>query len=71
MKIKGCEYQLTEDEIIQGLAPFGKLLTPIGEDIYEDMDSEGDHLVGNGICSVKMKLEKLERPKPQFLPMHG
>ena len=67
IKIEGCEYQLTEDDISQGLEPFGQLLTPIREDIYENSDSERD-IVGNGTNSVKMKLE---RPIPQFLPMHG
>ena len=67
VKIEGCEYQLTEDQIAQGLAPFGELLTPIREDIFDYSDSEGE-LVGNGTNSVKMKLTK---PVPQFLPMHG
>ena len=67
VKIEGCEYQLTEEEIKEGLAPFGEILTPIREDIYEDSDSERD-AVGNGTYSVKMKLD---RPIPQFLPMHG
>ena len=67
VKIEGCNHQLTEDEIKEGLVPFGELLTPIREDIYEDSDSERD-VVGNGTYSVKMKLAV---PVPQFLPMHG
>ena len=67
VKIEGCNHQLTEDEIKEGLLPFGELLTPIREDIYEDSDSERD-IVGNGTYSVKMKLAV---PVPQFLPMHG
>ena len=67
VKIEGCEYQLTEDQIAQGLEPFGELLTPIREDIFDCSDTEGE-LVGNGTNSVKMKLA---RPVPQFLPMHG
>ena len=67
VKIEGTEYLLTEEEIRQGLEPFGELLTPIREDIYEDSDSERDR-VGNGTYSVKMKLTV---PIPQFLPMHG
>ena len=67
VKIEGCNHQLTEDEIKEGLVPFGELLTPIREDIYADSDSERD-IVGNGTYSVKMKLES---PIPQFLPMHG
>ena len=67
IKIEGSEYLLTEDELKQGLAPFGELLTPIREDIHDDSDSERG-AVGNGINSVKMKLAK---PIPQFLPMHG
>ena len=67
VKIEGCEYQLTEEQIRKGLEPFGELLTPIREDICEDSDSERDR-VGNGTNSVKMKLSS---PIPQFLPMHG
>ena len=67
VKIEGTEYLLTEEEIRQGLEPFGELLTPIREDICEDSDSERDR-VGNGTYSVKMKLTV---PIPQFLPMHG
>ena len=67
VKIECCNHQLTEDEIKEGLLPFGELLTPIREDIYEDSDSERD-IVGNGTYSVKMKLAV---PVPQFLPMHG
>ena len=67
VKIEGCEYQLTKEQIRQGLKPFGELLTPIREDICEDSDSERDR-VGNGTNSVKMKLFG---PIPQFLPMHG
>ena len=67
VKIEGTEYQLTEDEIKRGLAPFGEILTPVREDIFDFSDSEGD-LVGNGTYSCKMKLIK---PVPQFLPMLG
>ena len=67
VKIEGCDHQLTEEEIKEGLAPFGEILTPIREDIYEDSDSERD-AVGNGTYSVKMKLSE---PIPQFLPMHS
>ena len=67
IKVEGCEYQLTEDEIKQGLAPYGELLTPIREDIHDDSDSERDK-IGNGTYSVKMKLT---RQIPQFLPMHS
>ena len=67
VKIEGCEYLLTEDEIKQGLEPFGELLTPIREDICDDSDSERERK-GNGTYSVKMKLTA---PIPQFLPMHG
>ena len=68
VKIEGSEYLLTEEQLKQGLQPFGTILTNIREDIYEDSDSERDLRVGNGTYSVKMKLE---RPIPQFLPMHG
>ena len=67
VKLEGCDYQLTEAEIKEGLAPFGELLSPIREDIYEDSDSERDP-VGNGTYSVKMKSSKAF---PQLLLMHG
>ena len=67
VKIEGHEYQLTEDELKMGLEPFGELLTPIREDIHVDSDSERESK-GNGTYSVKMRIE---RPIPQFLPMHG
>ena len=67
IKIEGCEYQMTEDEIKQSLLPFGELLTPVREDIHEDSDSERER-IGNGTNSCKMKLT---RPIPQFLPVLG
>ena len=47
LKVKGCKYQLTEEETRLTLEPFGELLSRISEDIYDYWDSEGD-LVGNG-----------------------
>ena len=68
VKIEGTEYQLTQEQIVQGLIPFGEVLTPVREDIFQDSDSDLSEIVGNGTYSVKMKLE---RPIPQYLPMHG
>ena len=67
LKVEGCDYSLEHNEIEVFLEQFGKVMTPINEDIHEDSDSEAEP-VGNGTYSVKMNLE---RDIPQYLPMFG
>ncbi len=69
MKVEGCEYRVEKEQIISWLSNFGEIKSKLTEDVYEESDdSENDMPLGNGIYSVKMKIEK---DLPQFMPMHG
>jgi hypothetical protein len=70
VKVEGCESRLEEKQIIDWLSHFGEVKSEISEDTHEGSDdSSDDHLPGgNGIYSVRMKLE---RDMPQLMPMHG
>jgi hypothetical protein len=70
VKVEGCEYRLEEKQIIDWLSHFGEVKSEISEDTHEGSDDSSDDLppVGNGIYSVRMKLE---RDMPQLIPMHG
>jgi len=70
VKVEGCEYRLEEKEITDWLSHFGEVKSELSEDTHEESDDSSDDLppVGNGIYSVRMKLE---RDMPQLIPMHG
>jgi hypothetical protein len=69
VKVEGCEYRVEKEQIIVWLSNFGKFKSELTEDVYKESDdSENDMPLGNGIYSVKMKIE---RDMPQFMPMHG
>jgi len=70
VKVEGCEYRIEEKQIIDWLSHFGEVKSDISEDTHKESDDSSDDLppVGNGIYSVRMKLE---RNMPQLIPMHG
>jgi hypothetical protein len=67
VKIEGCNYQVTEDEIIQWLQHFGRLMGPIQEGTFEDKNNDGAEN-GNGNYVVKMRIVK---EMPELIPMCG
>ncbi len=67
VKIEGCNYQISNSEIIAWLTYYGEVLSPVVEDCFEDSDVE-EGINATGIYSVKMKLKK---EIPQVLPMCG
>ena len=76
VKIEGCEYRVTKQEIHDWLVQLGEVCSDITEDKLEcnfDSDNEGEEgdqglTIGSGTYSVKMKLA---RDIPQFVPMCG
>jgi hypothetical protein len=69
VKVEGCEYRVEKEQIIAWLSSFGEIKSELTEDVYEGSDdSENDMPLGNGIYSVRMKIEK---DMPQFMPMQG
>ena len=67
VKLEGCEYSISVDQMKAWLSNFGDILSPIVEDCFEDSESnEGINALGT--YSVKMKLNK---EIPQLLPMCG
>ena len=67
MKIEGCEYRVTKDEILQWLSHYGEVTSDLEEDCFrEEVVSEGNNRTGN--YTVMMKLDK---QIPQLLPMCG
>jgi hypothetical protein len=70
VKIEGAEYRLERNQIGDWLSFWGDLESEITEDKleFDSDDSEGNHEIGNGTYSVKMKLRS---DLPQFLPMFG
>ena len=67
VKIEGCEYRVTKDEIIQWLSLYGEVTSNLEEDCFRDeTETIGANRTGN--YSVLMRLES---PIPQLLPMCG
>jgi hypothetical protein len=67
VKIEGCEYRVTKDEILQWLSHYGEVTSDLEEDCFrEEVVSEGNNRTGN--YTVMMKLDK---QIPQLLPMCG
>jgi hypothetical protein len=56
VKIEGCGYQLSEEELTKWLGFYGRLLSPIEEEVFGDED--GKCSFGNGQYLVKMKIER-------------
>ena len=71
VKIEGCEYRVTEEEILHWLSNYGEITSKLEEDVFRDEaanDGIGDGTNRTGNYSIMMKLE---RPIPQLLPMCG
>ena len=71
VKIEGCEYRVSEDEILNWLSHYGEVTSKLEEDVFRDevaTDGVGDGTNRTGNYTVLMKLE---RPIPQLLPMCG
>ena len=71
VKIEGCEYRVTEDEILNWLSHYGEVTSKLEEDVFRDevaTDGIGEGTNRTGNYTVLMKLE---RPIPQLLPMCG
>jgi len=67
VKVEGCDYQITNREIMDWLSLYGEVLSPVVEDCFEDSEVE-EGVNATGIYSVKMRLK---REIPQLLPMCG
>ena len=70
MRITGCEYRLTECEILDWLSLYGEVINEITEEPFEDEQGSTTELppVGNGTYLVTMKLRK---DMPNWVPMYG
>ena len=69
VRIIGCEFRLTESEILSWLSCFGEVLSEISEEPFESDGLDPDlNPVGNGTYFVRMKLT---RDMPNWLPMFG
>ena len=70
VKVEGCEFRVEKEKMVEWLSYFGEVKSEVTEDTLGGSDDSADDLppVGNGIYSVKMKIE---RDMPQFLPMYG
>ena len=70
VKIEGCEFRVSREQMIEWMSFFGEVKSDVTEDMFGGSDDSADDLppVGNGIYSVKMKIE---RDMPQFIPMYG
>ena len=67
VKIEGCEYRVTEDEILAWLSLYGETTSELKEDVFRDENQKtGNNRTGN--YSITMRLEK---NIPQLLPMCG
>ena len=71
IKVKNCNWGLTEDQIMEWLLAYGKVLIPLNEetlDLSEGEEGDDDIELGSGDYWVTMELsDKI----PQFLPMYG
>jgi hypothetical protein len=64
VKIEGCGYQLSEEELTKWLKLYGKVIEPVEEETFEEL--EGGERFGNGRYTVKMIIE---REIPELIPM--
>ena len=71
VRVIGCDYRLTESQILNWLAIFGEVISEITEEPFEEV-KEGNvstmQPVGNGTYVVKMKLKS---DLPNWVPMYG
>ena len=69
IKIEGCEYRVTKEQIVNWLECYGEVKSEIKEDHWiDENEEEEDGSNRSGIYSVLMKLE---RDIPELLPMYG
>ena len=67
VKIKGCIYRVTKEEILQWLSHYGEVTSDLEEDVFRDeITTEGINRTVNYTITIK-----LERAIPQFLLMWG
>ena len=67
LKIEGCEWKITEDQIIAWLSHYGTVESNLEEDFFTD-SKETEALNRTGNYSVLMKLDS---SIPQLIPMNG
>ena len=65
VKIDGCSYQLSQEELTVWLELYGRVFLPIEEELFED--EETGEKFGNGKYVVRMRIE---RELPELIPMH-
>ena len=69
IRIIGCEFRLSESEILSWLSCFGEVLSEITEEQFESEGLDPDlPPVGNGVYNVRMRLKM---DLPNWLPMYG
>ena len=70
VKVEGCEWRVDKEKIVEWLSYFGEIRSELTEDTLDESDDSADDLppIGNGVYSVKMKLEK---DLPQFMPLQS
>ena len=69
LRIIGCEFRLSESEILAWLSCFGEVISEITEEQFESKGLEPDlPPVGNGTYNVKIKLSSAI---PNWVPMYG
>jgi hypothetical protein len=80
LKIKNCKWSVKESDIVEWLENYGKIISPIVEEVLDDSDKEDfvvedlddeddyDKPIGTGNLWVTVKLRKRI---PQFVPMMG
>ena len=66
--IEGCEYRLTETEVLNWCNLFGTVTSEIREEAFEEDEESDRPPIGNGTYSV---LIKLQTDLPQLVPMYG
>ena len=69
IRIIGCEFRLSESEILHWLSCFGEVISEKTEEPFESegLDPELPP-IGNGVYNVKMRLK---RDLPNWVPMYG
>ena len=71
VRVIGCEYRLTESQILNWLVIFGEVISEITEEPFEEVQGSTVPTmppVGNGTYVVTMKLKK---DLPNWIPMYG
>jgi hypothetical protein len=70
VRIIGCEYRLSESEILNWLGMFGEIISEITEEPYDEEGHKDDSmpLVGNGTYNILMRLSS---DLPNWVPIYG